>query len=106
MGHFAYRTLAMCWAAEKQTSDVPDETHWPQTELDRFECVAQRLADAERTGIPAQGLDPMPNHGSVSSPSCGIVYRQSTTDVVGVVSDVVQVVDRDRRDGELAAVAA
>ena len=57
MGHFAYRTLAMCWAAEKQASDVPDETHWPQTELDHFECVAQRLADAARTGIPADGLD-------------------------------------------------
>jgi hypothetical protein len=46
MGHFTYRTLAIYWAAEKQASDVPDETHWPQTELDRFECVAQRLADA------------------------------------------------------------
>jgi AraC family transcriptional regulator of adaptative response/methylated-DNA-[protein]-cysteine methyltransferase len=44
--------------------------------------------------------------GIASAIGCAGSSLWSATDVVGVVSDVVQVVDRDRRDAELAAVAA
>jgi uncharacterized membrane protein YccC len=58
--NFAYRTLAMCWAAEHQASD---QTRWSQTELDRFRCAIVGLADAVRTGTEPQNVDQLPTHG-------------------------------------------
>ncbi|HET7668489.1 MAG TPA: FUSC family protein [Mycobacterium sp.] len=58
---FAYRTLAMCWVCERQSTG---ETPWPQTELERFQRVTADLAAAIRTGAHPQDLGPMPVHGA------------------------------------------
>jgi uncharacterized membrane protein YccC len=58
----AYRTLAMCWAAERQP--VSDQKPWPPTEIDRFQLAATGLADAVRTGTAPRQLAPLPTHGA------------------------------------------